>query len=87
MTAEEITQNTLLDMVTDAAPPAFLVHAYDDDVCDVSESTLYATKLLEYNIPVEMHLFPKGGHGFGYGRKEDGTDQWLQLCINWIKLN
>ena len=86
MTDEEIAQNTLLNMVTEATPPAFLVHAYDDDVCHVTESTLYADKLLENNVAVEMHLFPKGGHGFGYGRREDGTDQWLQLCINWIKL-
>ncbi len=86
MTDEEIAQNTLLDLITSSTPPAFLVHAIDDDVCDVSETTLYADKLLENDIPFEMHLFPKGGHGFGYGRREDGTDQWLQLCINWIKL-
>jgi len=30
-------------------------------------------------------LFPTGGHGFGLGRKEDGTDQWVQLFVNWIK--
>ena len=35
----------------------------------------------------EMHLFSKGGHGFGIGRKEDGTDQWVQLFINWLKSN
>jgi len=26
------------------------------------------------------------GHGFGLGRKEDGTDQWVPLFVNWMKL-
>jgi dipeptidyl aminopeptidase/acylaminoacyl peptidase len=87
MTKEEITKNTLLNLVSENTPPAFLVHACDDNTCNVEESTLYAEKLLEHNILTEMHLFPKGGHGFGLGRTKDGTDQWLPLFANWIKTN
>lgn len=87
LTQEEITQNKLLNLVSKDTPPAFLVHAYDDETCNVEETTLYAQKLFEHNVLVEMHLFPKGGHGFGMGRKEDGTDQWLQLFVNWLKSN
>jgi hypothetical protein len=32
-----------------------------------------------------MHLFAKGGHGFGIGREEDGTAQWVQLFVAWLK--
>jgi len=85
LTEEEIEQNTLLNLVAEDTPPAFLVHAYDDEICHVTESTLYAQKLFENNVMAEMHLFPKGGHGFGLGRKKDGTDQWVQLFINWLK--
>jgi len=85
MTAQEKKQNTLLDQVDDATPPAFLVHAYDDDVCSVEESTGYAKKLRENRISVETHLFSTGGHGFGMGRAEDGTNQWVPLFINWVK--
>jgi len=85
MTDAEVAQNTLLNLVSDETPPAFLVHAYDDDVCKVKESTLYADRCLNHGVAVEMHLFPKGGHGFGVGRKEDGTDQWVQLFVNWLK--
>ncbi len=85
MTGEEIKQNTLLDLVSEETPPTFLVHAYDDDVCKPKESTLYAEKCLEHHVSVEMHLFPKGGHGFGVGRAEDGTAQWVQLFVNWVK--
>jgi acetyl esterase/lipase len=87
MTNEEIKQNTLLELVTKDAPPAFLIHSYDDETCKVEESTWYAQKLVDNNVLVEMHLFPKGGHGFGLGRKEDGTDQWLLLFVNWLKTN
>lgn len=87
LTEGEIAQNKLLDLVSKDTPPAFLVHAYDDDVCNVLESTAYAQILTKYDVSVEMHLFPKGGHGFGMGRKEDGTDQWVQLFVNWLKSN
>jgi acetyl esterase/lipase len=85
LTDEEVARNTLLNLVSKDTPPAFLAHAYDDDVCNVKESTLYANKCVEHGVPVEMHLFPKGGHGFGMGRKEDGTAQWVQLFANWLK--
>lgn len=85
LTEKEVSQNRLLDLVSTDTPPSFLVHAYDDSVCKVEETTLYAQRLFEHNVSVEMHLFPKGGHGFGIGRKEDGTDQWLQLFVNWLK--
>ena len=85
MTAEEVTYQTLLDHVDADTPPAFLVHAWDDDVCHYSESTLYAEALARNNVENEIHLFPHGGHGFGPGRAGDGTDQWLDPAANWLK--
>jgi len=87
LTEEELAQNKLLKLVSKETPPTFLVHAYDDEICDVSESTLYAEKLLEHGVMTEMHLFPTGGHGFGLGRKDGGTEQWPLLFVNWIKMN
>lgn len=83
VTEEEIAQNKLLALVSKDTPPAFLVHAYDDYVCPVEETTLYVQELFEHNILVEMHFFLKGGCGFGIGQKEDGTNQGLQLFVNW----
>jgi len=85
LTEAEIASERLLDFVTQDTPPAFLMHAYDDDICYVQESTLYAEKLFAQGVPVEMHLFAKGGHGFGLGREEDGTSQWLGLFVSWVK--
>jgi acetyl esterase/lipase len=84
-TDAEVVQNTLTNLVSEDTPPAFLVHAYDDKICNVEESLLYAEKCVEHGVPVEMHLFSRGGHGFGVGRKEDGTAQWVQLFLKWLK--
>lgn len=86
LTEKEISQNTLLDLVTEDTPPTFLVHAMDDDVCLVEESTLYARQLQDHKVSVEIHLFAKGGHGFGLGRNEDGTDQWIDLFARWLMI-
>ena len=85
LTKEEIHQNTLLNLVNENTPPAFLVHASDDDMCHLSETTFYAKKLFEHQVLAETHIFPKGGHGFGVGNTSDGTDQWISLFVNWLK--
>lgn len=87
LTPKEIEENTLLNLVSEDTPPSFMVHAYDDDVCKVEETTLYAQELFENNIMAETHIFPKGGHGFGMGKASDGTDQWVSLFVNWLKNN
>ena len=87
LTADEIKENTLLELVDENTPPAFLAHAIDDTSCKVEETTLYATKLRENNVMVETHIFSKGGHGFGVGSPENGTDQWIDLFVNWVRVN
>jgi acetyl esterase/lipase len=85
MTEDEKSRYSLVDNVTAETPPAFLIHSYDDDVVPISESQLYAEALVAAGQETEVHFFTKGGHGFGPGRSEDGTDQWLGLVANWIK--
>ena len=84
MTDAELQEQTLLDHVNEHSPPAFLAHSMDDEVCHYSETTLYAEQLALHGVPVEVHLFPTGGHGWGPGRSEDGTDQWLELAAGWL---
>ena len=38
------------------------------DVCHFTESTLYAEALTRHGVDAELHLFARGGHGFGPGR-------------------
>jgi acetyl esterase/lipase len=85
MTADEKRLYSLVDHVDASTPPAFLVHTYDDDVVPIAESEVYAKALAGASVETEVHFFAKGGHGFGPGRPEDGTQQWLGLLADWIK--
>lgn len=85
MTDKEKKQYELVKNVTNLTPPAFLLHAYDDEVVPIEESLLYAKALTTVGQDVEVHFFANGGHGFGPGRGSDGTSQWLSLLANWIE--
>ena len=85
LTDEEEQREVLLNWVTEDTPPAFLVHAVDDDVSHYTESTMYADALRDKGVDAELHLFAQGGHGFGPGRDSDGTSQWIDLAANWVK--
>ena len=70
--------------VAPGAPPAFLVHAADDPVSCAS-SLAYAGACVRAGVPVELHLFPKGGHGYGLRSKEPGLMGWPDLLKDWLK--
>jgi acetyl esterase/lipase len=61
-------------------PPAYITHAADDKLVDVDNSITYFEKLRHNNVDVEMHIYPKGGHGFIFGHKG-----WMEPLIKWIK--
>lgn len=66
------------------APPTFLVHAEDDDVVPVENSVMLRAALKARHIPVEMHLFAEGGHGFGLDRAAGKPVlAWPGLFLAW----
>lgn len=72
--------------VDSLTPKAFLIHATDDRSVVVENSIKYYLALKSKNITSELHLYEKGGHGFGLG-KEDTSQFWTKDCENWLKLN
>ena len=66
-------------------PPAFLVHSVDDNAVPVMNSIRYLEGLKKYNIPAELHVFQKGGHGYGLAPKGGTESSWPELCLKWIK--
>jgi acetyl esterase/lipase len=70
--------------ITEKTPPAFLVHSVDDTAVPVKNSMSFAEALQKNKILMEMHLFPKGGHGYGMNNKTTKTE-WFIPCVNWIK--
>lgn len=70
--------------VTKETPPAFLIHATDDNGVPV-ENTLRMYEALKKNkIPVEMHIYPSGGHGFALGLDKGYLSTWSDRLIDWM---
>ena len=67
-------------------PPAFLVHAGNDDVVKVQNSIRFYEAEQKNNIPAELHIYPKGGHGFGMNNPTT-KDLWMERLKNWLDLN
>ena len=72
--------------VTPKTPPTFLVHASDDGTVSPEHSIRFYRALRQHNIIAEMHIYQKGGHGFGMINKET-EDRWMERCKNWLKAN
>lgn len=68
------------------SPPAFLVHSWDDKTVPAENSIRYAENLNSYGIKTELHLFQKGGHGYGRGNSEmhGNASIWLELSLRWL---
>lgn len=76
--------------VTADTPPAFLFHAADDTGVPVQNSLMFANACLEHDVPVELHVFPKGGHGMGMALENPALSIWSDNLMNWMgdwKLN
>jgi acetyl esterase/lipase len=71
--------------VNEKTPPAFMVHSADDQTVPVKNSIVYYEQLVKYNIPSELHIFQKGGHGYGLDGSKDTQSAWPGLCISWLK--
>ncbi len=70
--------------VTDKAPPMCFVHANDDKITAAGSALLY----LEYkklNIPCELHIYAKGGHGFGMRKSGGPVNEWPNRVAEWMK--
>lgn len=74
------------EQVTAKTSPTFLVHASDDDAVKVANSILFYEALIKNKVPAELHVYEKGGHGFGMYNPTT-QDKWFDRCINWMKAN
>ncbi|GAA5122214.1 alpha/beta hydrolase [Luteolibacter yonseiensis] len=68
--------------VTKDTPPVFLLTTADDGV-DCRNSLEFAIACKANNVPVSLHLFEKGGHGYGLNGKGD-LAAWPQLLEKWL---
>ncbi len=66
------------------APPLFLASAADDTHTPGGSLRLYSAWLAA-NRPVELHIYAKGGHGFGMNKQDLPSDCWIERMADWIE--
>lgn len=86
---------SLENQVNEFVPPTFMWHTFEDAAVPVQNSILLAGSLADHDIPVEFHLFQKGGHGLalanpvsqsnsGFG-VEPSCECWIHLLYRWME--
>lgn len=83
---------SLEDRVNADTPPAFLWHCFDDPDVPVENSFYYAKALREHNIPFELHVYPKGGHGLQLTTQRILRSRsqfprnygWHSMSVDWL---
>lgn len=68
------------------APPLFIAAASDDQLGLAPDSLLLYQKWLAAKKPVELHLYSKGGHGFGMRKQNLPSDHWIERFGEWLQL-
>jgi acetyl esterase/lipase len=72
--------------ITGTTPPTFMVHSEDDNTVPVKNSLVYYEGLVLNKVPSELHIFQKGGHGYGMAENQGTQSAWPDLCLRWMKL-
>jgi acetyl esterase/lipase len=68
--------------ISNLTPPVFIFQATDDGLAN--SSLVMAGALRDAKIPVELHLLPKGGHGYGLRPGNPAAETWPGLAEKWL---
>ena len=72
------------EQVTESTPPAIIFHSYDDQVV-IENSINYFQALRKAGVPSSLHIYPSGGHGWGFREYFPYHDVMLQELSEWLK--
>lgn len=72
--------------VTAKTPMTFLMHCSDDNAVKPANSIAYYEALLKNNVPAGLHIYQRGGHGFGLNNTTT-KDKWMDRLKNWMLAN
>lgn len=69
--------------ITSETPPTFLIHAGDDRGVLPANSIVFFEQLLKHKVPAELHIYERGGHGFGMNNPTS-EEKWMDTLANWL---
>jgi len=70
--------------VPKSKPPAFIACANDDPLLLAAPSVKIYQEWISVGARADLHMFEKGGHGFGMFPKNLPVDSWSDLLVDWI---
>ncbi len=70
--------------VASDTPQTFIAISQDDPV-RVENALGYATALQKAKVPMELHIYPTGGHGYGLRRTAEDVTTWPARLGDWMK--
>ena len=70
-------------LVDNKTPPMFIFATADDQYGN--SALVMATVLRDHKVPVELHILPKGGHGYGIRSGNIAAETWPSLAEKWLQ--
>ena len=75
---------SLQNQVTKSTPPAFLVHAFNDQAVSPKNSLIFYQALMDHQVRSSLHIFDQGGHAIALRNNPGSTNLWTNLCESWL---
>jgi acetyl esterase/lipase len=74
--------------VTTNTPPCFIWTTFEDTVVPMENTMLFAEALRKNQVPFDLHIYQKGGHGMGLADKPPFAHPhpWANDCLFWLKV-
>ena len=66
-------------------PPAFIALSADDGTVSPENSLSYYRALRRHGVPASLHIYPEGGHGWGFLDSFPYKGQWTRELENWLQ--
>lgn len=70
--------------VSTSTPPVFIIASDDDKTVPIENSVRFYEALKRNRIPASLHIFPSGGHGWGFRTDFRYHDQMKSLLLDWL---
>ncbi len=83
-TDAQTAEYSLQNRVTATTPPTILLLSDDDVTVPVCSSTYYYNALKENGIKASMHIYPSGGHGWGFKESFRYKKEWTAALLEWL---
>ena len=85
LTVKEEGDKVAPELHVDSMTAPTLIIQTEDDPVRVEGSLYYYLALKKEKVAAEMHLYAKGGHGYGLRKKGNGIDQWPKVAQGWLQ--